>query len=219
MSILVNIENFESKEIKIQHNAQQLFLNSFSNIINTEINGPIFLDKYSCINKSQVGGFLGIGCFSYINNTYLHRFIHIGARVSVGGTEHPSDWLSIATFQYQNTSNHFGDGLSKKSLMFYNSIKKNTIINSDVWIGDNSIILKGVTLGIGSIVGAGSVVTKDTEPYSVVAGNPAKLIKYRFEESKIKELLATKWWEKDIKELEGLDFKDVNKAIFQLKNK
>lgn len=60
------------------------------------------------------------------------------------------------------------------------------VIEDDVWIGAGAIVLKGVTIGEGSVIGAGSVVTKDVPPYAVVAGNPAKVIKYRFNEEEIK---------------------------------
>ena len=71
-------------------------------------------------------------------------------------------------------------GMSKNEKMYKQAYTAGTIIiEDDVWIGANSIILKNVTLGQGCVVGAGSVVTKSVEPYAIVAGNPAKLIKYR----------------------------------------
>ena len=72
-----------------------------------------------------------------------------------------------------------------------------THIGNDVWIGLNATILDGVTIGDGAIVAAGAVVTKDVPPYAVVAGVPAKIIKYRFTESQIDFLLKFRWWEKD----------------------
>jgi len=68
-------------------------------------------------------------------------------------------------------------------------------VKNDVWIGTRSIILSGVTIGDGAVVGAGSVVTDDVEPYSVVAGNPAKQVKWRFPEEVRQKLLDIKWWE------------------------
>ena len=72
--------------------------------------------------------------------------------------------------------------------------KGNITIGNDVWIGINCTFMGGVTIGDGAVIAAGSVVTKDVEPYSIVGGNPSKHIKYRFDDDIIKELLDIKWW-------------------------
>lgn len=73
---------------------------------------------------------------------------------------------------------------------------KGTIeIGNDVWIGTSAVILSGVKIGHGAVVAAGSLVTKNIPPYAIVGGNPAKIIKYRFNEDKIKELLEMNWWD------------------------
>jgi len=73
--------------------------------------------------------------------------------------------------------------------------KGDVIIGNDVWIGYRAIILSGVKIGDGAVVGAGAVVTKDVEPYSIVAGNPARLVGRRFDDQTIRKLLVTKWWD------------------------
>ena len=78
------------------------------------------------------------------------------------------------------------------------------VIGNDVWIGHNAIILPSVSnIGDGAVIGAGSVVTKDVPPFAVVAGNPAKIILYRFSEEKIREIMKSPWWGKDINELKN----------------
>jgi acetyltransferase-like isoleucine patch superfamily enzyme len=72
--------------------------------------------------------------------------------------------------------------------MGHPSCKGNIIIQNDVWIGAKSTIMSGVKISNGSVVGAGSVVTKDVPPYAIVAGNPAKVVKYRFTEEQMVEL-------------------------------
>ena len=72
--------------------------------------------------------------------------------------------------------------------------KGNVIIEEDVWIGSNAVILSGVRIGRGGVVAAGSIVTKNVPRYSIVAGNPAKVIKYRFDEETIRKLESSEWW-------------------------
>ena len=79
--------------------------------------------------------------------------------------------------------------------MGHPSCKGDIIVGSDVWIGAKSTIMSGIKIGHGAIVAAGALVTKDVEPYSVVGGNPAKHLKYRFEEQQIKNLLDIAWWD------------------------
>lgn len=75
-------------------------------------------------------------------------------------------------------------------------------IGNDVWIGHNATIMPHVrSIGDGAVVGAGSVVNKDVPPYGVVVGNPGRVVRYRFSEERIQELLTEKWWEKDMDEL------------------
>lgn len=81
-----------------------------------------------------------------------------------------------------------------------------TIIGNDVGILYNAMVLSGVKVGDGAIIGAGAVVTKDVPPYAIVAGNPARIIKYRFSEEQIKALLKIRWWDWSIKEL--IEFKE-----------
>ena len=100
-------------------------------------------------------------------------------------------------------------------------------IGNDVWIGERVIILSGVKIGDGAIIGAGSVVTKDVEPFSIVAGVPAKHIKYRFPREVREKLLEFKWWEKKphelvkLKELFEEEITDVKKVenLLKLRNK
>ncbi|MCF8296152.1 MAG: CatB-related O-acetyltransferase [Melioribacteraceae bacterium] len=88
-------------------------------------------------------------------------------------------------------------------------------IGNDVWIGNNVIILDGITIGDGAVIAAGSVVTKDVEPYSIIGGVPAKLIRYRFSNDKIEFLLKFRWWQKELDWiLKNIQyFEDIDKFI------
>jgi virginiamycin A acetyltransferase len=79
-----------------------------------------------------------------------------------------------------------------------------TVVGNDVWIGQNTTILPGVHIGDGAIIGANSVVGSDVEPYTIVVGNPAEAIRYRFDEDLTELLLKFKWWDKPIEEINEL---------------
>ena len=104
-----------------------------------------------------------------------------------GNQGHRMDWVSTFPFYFQ--ANIF-----KSSKNAYEKVG-DTVIGDDVWIGSEAMIMAGVTIGSGAVVAARAVVTKDVPPYAVVGGNPAQVIKYRFDEETIAKLLMLKWWD------------------------
>ncbi|MEX0333131.1 antibiotic acetyltransferase [Vibrio tubiashii] len=92
--------------------------------------------------------------------------------------------------------------------------RKKTILEHDVWIGDGAFIRSGVTIGTGAVVAAGSVVVKDVEPYSIVGGNPARHIKYRFSDEIVVGLLKSKWWMLSDTELSQLSQEFIDPQLF-----
>ena len=112
-------------------------------------------------------------------------------RAYLGG-HHRTDY--ITTFPFGSIMPEFWG----KEVYGHPANKGDIIIGSDVWIGDNVSIMPNVTIGDGACIGCNSVVTKDVEPYSIVAGNPAKFIRYRFSEHIIDELLDISWWDLDV---------------------
>ena len=90
-------------------------------------------------------------------------------------------------------------------------------VGNDVWIGYNATIMAGVTVGDGAIIATNSTITKDVEPYTIVGGNPANLIKKRFNDEKISKLLALKWWDWDLdkitRNIQNLTGNDLDKLI------
>ena len=83
-------------------------------------------------------------------------------------------------------------------------LKGDTVIGNDVWIGQNAVILPGVHVGDGAIIGANSVVGRDVDPYSIVAGNPARILRKRFDDELIGLLLRFRWWDKSVEEINAL---------------
>ena len=157
-----------------------------------------------------------IGKYTYGNPHFKiwgkEERIEIGAFCSIAeevaifaGGEHRTEWLT--TFPLRIA---FGDDLA--GIDGHPYTKGHTKIGNDVWIGFRAIILSGVQIGDGAVIGAGAVVTKNVEPYSIVAGNPAKLIKRRFNADEIKKLLEIKWWNWDIEKIKS------NVSILSSKN-
>lgn len=112
--------------------------------------------------------------------------------------------------------NIFGNGWEKVTPSIDQlPLKGDTVVGNDVWIGQNVTILPGVHIGDGAIIGANSVVAKDVLPYNIVAGNPIKTIRKRFDDETIHFLLKLKWWdwsaEKIFANLETLCSGDVSK--------
>jgi len=108
------------------------------------------------------------------------------------GGNHRHDWVTTFPFGHRDTNifNKFnGEG--------HPTTKGDINIGNDVWIGSNTTIMSGVTIGDGAIVANNSHVVKNVDPYSIVGGNPAKLIKHRFTKEQIEKLLEIKWWNWD----------------------
>lgn len=159
--------------------------------------GDIVIDQ-----SDQAAKTLNVGAYSYVRSyskllgiAEIGRYCSIGRNVTLGlnPRNHPLDWVSTST----QFSRHYNNELSP------------TIVGHDVWVGNNAVVMAGLTIGHGAIIGCDAVVTKDVLPYEIVAGNPAKSIRFRFDKAIIKQLLASKWWDYDKNELEALDFQDI----------
>lgn len=154
---------------------------------------------------------LGNAC--YIENSYSYGNIELGNHVSISGPGtvlHSAvgkikigNYCSIAQNVSIQEFNHDYKRVSTSAMNFFfftkdfrdDAISKgDIIIEDDVWVGSNVVILSGVRIGRGSVIGAGSIVTKTVPPYSIVVGNPARVLKKRFADEKIAKLEESKWW-------------------------
>lgn len=150
-----------------------------SEIISSIIFGNVIIGN----NCSLSGPGIKIG--SRINKVIIKDFTSIGANTVIQEDNH--NFKRVTTYFI---ANKFFKLDSQKDVFS----KGDIIIEEDVWIGSNVSILSGVNIGRGSIIGAGSVVTKNIPPYSIVVGNPAKIIKKRFNDDKIRYLEKIEWW-------------------------
>ena len=143
--------------------------------------------KDFCDLSKIIVGKNSYGLISVVDHSSLDTKLYIGSYCSIAlgvqfllGGEHKINTVSTYPFK----ARFFGEEREADS-------KGDIVIKDDVWIGTNAIICSGVTIGQGTIIAAGAVVTKDVEPYSIVGGNPAKFIKWRFDEKLRKKLCET----------------------------
>jgi len=155
----------------------------------TDIRDGVTIDDYSYVSPGTI-----------IMSGKIGKFTSIGYNCQIGMSEHPTNYMSTSPFIYSER-NIFGYE------KLYNEFQNPPIIGNDVWIGSNAIILQGVKIDDGAIIAAGAVVTKNVEPFTIVGGVPAKLIKKRFDEERIKFLLELKWWDMPIDKLQN--YKDI----------
>jgi len=149
------------------------------------------------------------------------KHLHIGKYCSIArgvtihlGSEHRPDWATTYPFNiYWPDGRHIkGHPLSKGDV----------VIGNDVWVATEALILSGVTIGDGAIIGARAVVSRDVAPYTIVAGNPAKLIRARFDPQTVARFTEIKWWdwpkEKIVRALPDLMNADVSRFLGKAEN-
>jgi acetyltransferase-like isoleucine patch superfamily enzyme len=154
------------------------------------------------IGKVRIGKYTFLNGDAYLEHVDIGSYCSIGRDLRIVSGNHDMTEFSTFPFWAFNKKTPFeiyhSVGAKEQELV---TESKHTTIDNDVWIGSFVSILGGVHVGTGAVIGAGSVVTKDVQPYAIVAGNPARIIRYRFDEAKIKRLLDSKWWEYDAQTL------------------
>ena len=158
-----------------------------------------------------------VGDFTYIADSEFeshvtHHYPWLGDRLIIGkfcqiaagvefvmnGANHQMNAVSTFPFYTLEGWNMEPPAMSDLPL------KGDTVIGNDVWIGQNAVILPGVHIGDGAIIGADSVVGRDVEPYTIVVGNPARVLRKRFDDELISLMLQFRWWDKSIEEIDSL---------------
>jgi len=150
------------------------------------------------INNTNIDSYTYIGRNSLVQNASIGKFCSIANDVMIGLGKHPIQYFSTSPLFYRK-KNPLGIDFIDTNLNFDEYLKIR--IGHDVWIGARVIIMDGVNIGHGAIIAANAVVTKDVPAYAIVGGIPAKLIKYRFPELKIKKLNNSEWWNLPLNEL------------------
>lgn len=161
---------------------------TFTNNDGKYLDFPLFsIGKGSYINSMEISK----GIEDDVVNIQIGNFCSVAYNVKLLiNRNHDYKLITTSPYIYNGAISTSGHLPIKKKL----KQKGQIIIGNDVWIGNDVIILSGVNIGNGAVIGAGTIVAKDVPPYAIVAGNPQRIIKYRFEEEQIKKLQKIKWW-------------------------
>ena len=175
---------------------------TLKNIFNPGV--PLFttIDVYSIVNKKACVGrkckvyHSSLGAYSYIGRgtqliyASVGKFCSISGNVLIGMGHHTLSYLSTSPIFTEKNNGTGHSWTDRESLLPY----KLVTIGNDVWIGTRAMVLGGVTIGDGAVIGAGAIVTKDVPPFAIVAGVPARIVRYRFSEEIIARLEVMQWW-------------------------
>jgi acetyltransferase-like isoleucine patch superfamily enzyme len=179
---------------KIKYAGKRLRIGYMADIKKTVFGRNNTVNKHARLRNATVGDFTYVAKNTELNNVRLGKFCSIGPYILCGLGAHPSRTFVSTHPVFYSTLGQGGEVWVQKDLFDEYPV---TTIGNDVWIGANTVIRDGVTIGNGAIIAAGSVVTGDVEPYAVMGGVPAKLIRKRFTEEEILFLEEFKWWDKD----------------------
>ena len=157
------------------------------NMISGKIGVGTIVEKNTIIDHtSTVGNECYINSNCIITKSSIGNYCSIGSNVVIGPGEHDLTKCSTSGRFYSNT--------------YEELTKKHCIIGNDVWIGTYAIVMRGVSIGNGAVVGANSVVTKDVLDFAIVAGVPARMLKFRFDNDTQKKLIDSNWWNLDLED-------------------
>jgi len=164
-----------------------------------------FANQQRKFRKSYPDYQLGVGTYGFpiVHDARQGTTLRIGSYCSIAsgvqiflGNHHRTDWVSSYPFPaFFEEAQHILD---------FEVSHGDVTIGSDVWLCTNCTILSGVSIGHGAVIGTGAIVTRDVEPYAIVAGNPARTVRYRFNDETRRFLLETAWWDWPMIEVRGI---------------
>ena len=200
------------KKKYLQRKNKFLHMGYFSQVNQCLFKGKVDLAPYSNINNCTIGTHVRIGEKSKLCYCNISSYSVLGPECLIGLGIHPTEYISTQNFLYQK---NYVFSICPDTFNFKFKEYKITTIGSDVWIGARVIIPGGIHIGNGAIIAAGSIVTKNVPPYAIMAGCPAKIIRYRFDHNIIDRLLEIEWWKWDLEKIKMNHslFFDIKKFI------
>lgn len=169
---------------------EEVTIGDFTRVRNSHVEDFCYIDRQNLLLGVTMGKRSYTGPWDMIFKCIIGSYCSISYGVTIGAPEHDYSRASTHQFIYDPKYRLFDEDQDLRNEKFSQPVE----IGNDVWIGCNSTILRGVTIGDGAVIAANAVVTKDVPPYAIVAGVPARVIKYRFSNEIINRLLMIKWW-------------------------
>ena len=183
------------------------------------INFPIDLkvESFSCMAQGKL---YSAGAFSYCRSKLITqdfsvgRYCSIAPGVELSDQDHPLDRVSTHSFTFKPHAKILAKEHGKNvDIHSFNTLKKAPEIGNDVWVGKDALIKRGVKIGDGAVIAQRSIVTKSVPDYAVVAGSPARIVKYRFNDDVIKKFKEIRWWDYSYFEFSDIDVTNVEEFI------
>ncbi|WPR77832.1 CatB-related O-acetyltransferase [Algoriphagus sp. NG3] len=161
----------------------------------SEIGSCSSINRSNFIFRSKIGDYSYTGINTSARSAVIGSFCSLAWNVSIGGGNHSFDHVTTSPmWRFKMLDNENLEHKENKDLLKRLEEFGDCVIGNDVWLGTNSVVLRGVKVGNGAIIGAGAVVTRDVEPYAIVTGIPARMSRRRFDDYYIENLEKIQWW-------------------------
>ncbi|MEM6488678.1 MAG: chloramphenicol acetyltransferase [Pseudomonadota bacterium] len=183
-------------------------------LVNTDLGRYTEVQTGTVMVNSTLGDYSYVIRYGDIANATIGKFVNIASFVRIGATDHPMHCASQHHMLYRSAS--YWPDAEDDAAFFETRRSRRATVGHDVWIGHMAMIKPEVNVGNGAVVAMGAVVTKDVAPYTIVAGNPARVLRRRFPDAIAARLQALAWWDWDHGRLRGAldDFRRLPAEAF-----